>query len=191
MAQQNWTIPEGFIAWKTSIEKRLASQERRFNPRVASDLMGPVLGPFATKILDWNSDEAQFDGIVHSEPIAQNAPESGKYFMGWTNGTATGFGLQWATEYQVENVWTPQLWVRRFWDVGDGSTRMFSEWVKVNADERDEEVDEIWEPVKPIGFTAVAAPGGINCYWTGEIDGGGVIPIPGFRNLEIRANPDD
>lgn len=44
-----------------------------------------------------------------------------------------------------------------------------------------------WTPVQPIGFTCESASGGINCSWTGEIEGGGTIPIPGFRNLEIRA----
>lgn len=187
MAQTNWNTPHDFMGWKTSMEKRVTSQERRYYPRVAADIMGPVLGPFAVKVLDWNSDEAMYDGIVYSEEIALNSPEDGKFFMGWTNGNSAGFGLQWACEFVVEDVWTPWLWVRRFWEIGDGSTRMFSEWTKVNADEREDESIEPWEPVKPVGFTVEAAPGGINCYWTGEIDGGGNIPIPGFRNLEIRA----
>lgn len=188
MAQQNWTVPTDFLSWKAAIEKRLANQERRFNPRQASDIMGPVLGPYAVKILDWNSEEAMFDGIVYSEPIALNAPEDGKYFMGWTNGTSAGFGLQWATEYRVENTWTPLLWVRRFWDIGDESTRMFSEWVRVNADERDEEEEPIWQPVKPAGFTAEPWPGGIRCTWDGSTEGGARIVVPGFRNLEIVVN---
>lgn len=185
MAQTNWRTPTNFNDWKEWVEKRLANQERRFNPRVASDIMGPVLGPYAVKVLDWNADEAQFDGIIYSEPIALNAPEDGKYFMGWTNGMAAGFGLQWATEYRVENTWVPVLWVRRFWDIGDGGTRMFSEWVKVNEDERDDESDPMWEPVLPTGFTAEAWPGGIRCTWDGSLDGGARVIVPGFRNLEI------
>lgn len=177
---QNWTIPQDFKTWQGAIEKRLKTQERRPQIRTASDLMGPALGPYAVEVVDWNSDEAAFNAMIYSEPGAANTPGDG-WFIGWSTGNKGGDGLQWACTFMVNSNWKPTLWVRQFTDPTDSGMRIYTAWFPLGG----EDEDSIWDPVLPAGVTVEPWPGGIRVTWDGTIDGGGSIPLPGFRNLEI------
>jgi hypothetical protein len=112
------------------VEKRILHEERRPNIKSASDLLGPGLAPFSIWISDWNAPETTFNGLFHSEPGAFNTPVAGRYWMGSSQATADGYGLQRVTEYRgytTDVVWPRQTYVRKFFTVAE-SQRQFSPW---------------------------------------------------------------
>jgi hypothetical protein len=60
--------------WMRSQEKRVMHEERRPRVTTAADILGPGFGPTATPLLDWNAEEARFNGFFYSEGDATNAP---------------------------------------------------------------------------------------------------------------------
>lgn len=116
--------------WMREMEKRILHEERRPAVRTASDLMGPGLGPYSVLINDWNADETTFNGLFHSDPGALHTPDSARYWMGTSQATAGGYGLQRVTEYR-DGTTTPtwQTYLRKFWTLTPGATRQFSAWV--------------------------------------------------------------
>ena len=111
------------------IEKRILHEERRPNITTASDLFGPGIGPFSVFIQDWNAAETAFNGFFHSEPGAINTPDGEKYWMGTSQATVEGYGIQRVIEYRGEPPETLPTaeWIRRFYTVSGGQ-RQFTSW---------------------------------------------------------------
>jgi len=132
--QNSWRQAQTFTDLQRNTEKRVLSQERRPQIRTAADLLGPGIAAYAVEILDWNGDETAFNGFFFSGPGAINSPDplNSKWYMGQTEATPDGFGLQWATEFRdiVGNVWPPRQFIRRFFDPGSAGTRSFSAWAE-------------------------------------------------------------
>jgi hypothetical protein len=125
-------IPIDGRDWMRDVEKRVLHEERRPTIRTASDLMGPGLGPYAVEVMDWNGPETAFNGFYYSEPGAINSPDSTKYWMGFTEGNTSGYGLQ--RLYQATPDGTiavpPASYIRSFWP---GFQRQFSNWGSMGA----------------------------------------------------------
>ena len=116
--------------WMREVEKRILHEERRPHIKSASDLLGPGISPFSVLIKDWNAPETAFNGFFHSEPGAINSPIAGRYWMGTSQATADGFGLQRVTEYRgstTVTTWPRPTYVRKFFS-GAGAQRQFSTW---------------------------------------------------------------
>lgn len=132
--QNSWRVPQDFADLQRNSEKRQLNQERRPQVRTAADLLGPGLAPFAVEISDWNGDETAFNGFFWSQPGAINSPDvaNSKWYMGQSEATEDGFGLQWATEFRniAGNAWPPRSFIRRFFDPGSAGTRSFSAWAE-------------------------------------------------------------
>jgi len=101
--------------------------------RTASDLMGPGLGPRSVWINDWNAAETAFNGFFHSDPNALNSPRVDGYWMGTSQATSEGFGLQTVTEYRggtTDISWPGGTYIRKFF-TPPGGQRQFSAWALV------------------------------------------------------------
>lgn len=127
----SWTQIEDAADWMRQIEKRILHEERRPGVRSASDLMGPGLAPFSIWVNDWNAPETAFNGMFHSDPGALNSPRTDGYWMGSSQGTPDGYGLQRVTEYRNEAVWPGGTWMRKFWTTVPGASRQYSAWAQV------------------------------------------------------------
>lgn len=134
-----WRTPLTGEDWMREVEKRILHEERRPMVRTASDLLGPGIAPFSILINDWNDSQTSFNGYFHSEPNALNTPDSSKYWMGTSQATEEGFGIQRVTEYfgpSVEAKWPQPVYVRRFYTGGQaGTQRQFSPWALEAGDD--------------------------------------------------------
>lgn len=119
----NWRYVETFDDWMRMIEKRLMHEERRPSVTTASDIMGPGLGPHAVEVRDWNDDVTLFNGIFFSEPGSINSPDDNKAWIGESQATESGYGLQTVWDYQ-SGVYPPQMMVRTF-----TPEAVFGDWV--------------------------------------------------------------
>jgi hypothetical protein len=116
------------------LQKRIMHDQRRPAVTSAKDLLGPGFGPYVVEIFDWDQDSATYNGLWYSQPGATNSPLNDNYWMGMTEGTSNGFGLQWATRYRVDSgPWSPDMYVRRFYTPVDGVRRSYSNWVAVGG----------------------------------------------------------
>jgi hypothetical protein len=114
------------------LQKRIMHDQRRPAVTSAKDLLGPGFGPYVVEIFDWDQDSATYNGLWYSQPGATNSPLNDNYWMGMTEGTSNGFGLQWATRYRVDSgPWIPDMYVRRFYTPVDGVRRSYSNWQMV------------------------------------------------------------
>lgn len=139
--------------WMRNMEKRVLHEERRPQIRTAADLLGPGVAPWSVLITDWNQAETVFNGFFHSEPGAANTPRDGGYWMGTSQATTEGFGVQRVTEYrgnQTEVDWPAHTWVRRFYTSIDGSVRGYSTW----------EIEDDTQPGIMAEFAMTGAPNG-------------------------------
>jgi hypothetical protein len=112
------------------VEKRILHEERRPNIRTASDLMGPGLSPYSILINDWNAAETAFNGFFHSDPNALNTPDNTRYWMGTSQASPEGYGLQRVTEYRegrTSATWPRFTYLRKFF-TPPGAQRQFSAW---------------------------------------------------------------
>lgn len=138
MTGPNWRTNVAADDWVGSVEKRIMHSERRPTIRTAAEILGPGIAPFAIEILDWDDDATAFNGFWFSQPGAINSPDptNAKWYMGWSEGTEDGFGLQTATEFRdiPGDVWPSPAatWSRRFYDPGSAGTRAFSKWALVS-----------------------------------------------------------
>lgn len=96
------------------LEKAVMRDGQRAQPRHAADFMGPVFGPKAVEIRDWNDEAARFNGIVWSPGTALNVPDDTRSWIGRIMGTPDGFGIQEAyTLY--EEAETLDIYIRQFY----------------------------------------------------------------------------
>jgi len=126
----SWRAPQDAADWMREVEKRILHEERRPNIRTASDLMGPGLSPYSILINDWNAAETNFNGFFHTDPGALHTPDSTRYWMGTSQATPEGFGLQRVTEYQggrTDATWPRLTYIRKFF-TPPGTQRQFSVW---------------------------------------------------------------
>lgn len=100
-------------------EKRIANEQRRPMVRKASDILGPGFAPFATQLIDWNADEAAFNGYFWSDTGALNTPVGVgvSVWMGITISSGTiGFQQVWevspGTMTEKKRVWALTSGVR-------------------------------------------------------------------------------
>ena len=117
--------------WMREMEKRVLHEERRPNIRAAADIMGPGIAPYSVLINDWSADETAFNGFFHTVPGALNTPDPTRYWMGTSQATSDGYGLERVTEWQgttAEIVWPRLTYVRRFWSATPGAVRQYSAW---------------------------------------------------------------
>lgn len=146
MAVQNsWRQPVTFDDWMRDIEKRLIHEERRPSVLPAYDIVGPGLSTYCQPIDDWNADGIPVvNGFFYS--VANqvvNSPDDTTHWLGMTQATSIGQGLQRAWEY-IEDVDDdgdpdtpaiqvpvvgPDAWTRTFVTNEDG-TRTYTAWVK-------------------------------------------------------------
>lgn len=122
----SWRQAQSGSDWMREMEKRLLHEERRPGVRTAADILGPGIAPYSIPITDWNSNETSFNGYFHSLPGALNTPSELRYWMGTSQATADGSGIQRVTEYQGVPL-TYVVWVRRF-STPPGGTRIFTTW---------------------------------------------------------------
>ena len=127
----SWTQAETAADWMRQVEKRILHEERRPGIRSAADLMGPGVGPYSVWINDWNTSETSFNGFFHSDPGALNTPDSSRYWMGTSQATKEGFGLQRVSEYlggRTDALWPRLTYLRKFWTTVPGAARQWSAW---------------------------------------------------------------
>lgn len=112
--QNAYRIIQSTDDWMREMEKRLFHEERRPSIRSSSDLMGPGLGPFAVKIMDWNDEITHFNGFYYSEPGALHTPNDNKYWMGYNLVNSGGRGYQYAVNYRDASgpVTNPEVYIR-------------------------------------------------------------------------------
>jgi hypothetical protein len=127
---QDHPIPVTMQDWMRGHEKRVMHQERRPQIKKASDLLGPGFAPTATHILDWNSEEARFNGFFWSSDEADNVPdEVGPWaWLGLTISTGHhGQQITWShggTEYTTYH---------RHFHVHSNQMPVFGEWVPLGS----------------------------------------------------------
>lgn len=109
-------------------EKRIAHQERRPMVKRASDLLGPGIAPYAVQIAHWNADEATFNGTFWTAPGDTGAPDLTHWWIGQTEASSDGFGIQQVLTFHDSAVFPPLTYRRQFFDPGN-SNITYSQWV--------------------------------------------------------------
>lgn len=112
------------------LEKTVMRDAQRPQPRVAADFMGPVLGPKAVEIRDWNEEAALFNGIVWSPGTALNVPDDTRSWIGRIMGTPLGFGIQEAYTLYEESE-TLDIYIRQFYT--PVAETFFTAWTLVSS----------------------------------------------------------
>ena len=115
--------------WMRDVEKRILHEERRPQISSASDLLGPGIGAFSVPISDWNAPETAFNGYFHSTPGALNSPDPLRYWMGTSQASQDGYGIERVVEYWGNPISavTNRVYMRRFYTLLDG-TRTYTLW---------------------------------------------------------------
>lgn len=130
--QNSQRIDHTFDGWMRDVEKRSLNQDRRPEIRSASDLLGPGFSPYSVEIRDWNDDATAFNGMYHSTPGALNGPDDTSFWMGRTQGTTDGFGLQRVCQYAgIDGDARGEEWERRFFAPGAADIA-YSSWALVS-----------------------------------------------------------
>lgn len=120
-------VPQTMDDWMRSQEKRTMHEERRPRVATAQDLLGPGFGPRATRISDWNVEEARFNGFFWSTGDALNTPAAN--YMAW-------MGLAITTGHHTVQV---------LWSHGSAPTLAFTRQIHVHANEMPSFMP--WEPL--------------------------------------------
>lgn len=104
MPAQNWssTGASSLSAALRDHSKRVTHLERRRQITSADELLGPGFGPAALQVMDWNSEEASFNGYFFSEVGAINSPNTMKAWIGFTITT----GGDDTNERGLQRVWS-------------------------------------------------------------------------------------
>lgn len=151
----------------TGMQKRIRQEERRPLIRTASDLLGPGLGPYAVRLMDFNDDAAVFNGLFYAEPGAQNGPDTNRYWMGQVIANADGYGYQRMAEFRApaDPLFAPVEYIRTFTSIG--SARSYGTWLRVGSG-----------TVKKVVSTTILANTGPTVGGTGLNCASAVVPYP-------------
>ena len=90
----NWRTPIDAADFFGHQKKQDQIEKRRPVIRRAADLVGPGIGPAATRITDFNDTLATFNGFFSAEAGAANAPTTGQAYVGWVSADAELGGVQ-------------------------------------------------------------------------------------------------
>jgi hypothetical protein len=120
MTQKNWRYATNADDWFRSTEKRLMHEERRPMVREASSLLGPGFDQYAIQTFDWNATDCMSNGYFYSAAYqVQNSPDNNLDWMGITEGTSDGNGIQTVWQYKTGSDADPIVqYSRRFWSSG-------------------------------------------------------------------------
>lgn len=115
-----------FGRWQNHTERRLIAQERQ--PRIyhAYDLLGPGFGATATELLDWNQEEATFNGFFWSQIDALNSPDTSHEWLGIAvveDDNQRGIQVAWMADAGDP----PAVYLRRFENF-DAPSPLFTPW---------------------------------------------------------------
>lgn len=133
-------------------------EERRPSIQAAADLLGPGIAPHSVEVADWNAPETVFNGFFHSLPGSVNSPDASKYWMGLSQATEDGYGLQRITEYNAgttNTTWPSATYVRKFWP---GVQIQYGPWGLVQSGTGGTQGPA--GPAGPAGSTGPAGPTG-------------------------------
>lgn len=105
----NWRIPQTADDWMRSQEKRIMREERRASPLSAADLLGPGMSSHAVELMDWDAEEATFNGFFFSREGALNSPDGDKAWVGQViaRDDLTGFQHVWQGQPPVDDADLP------------------------------------------------------------------------------------
>jgi hypothetical protein len=106
-------IPQNADDWMRDLERRLTHLERRPAVSTAAEILGPAIGPQARQVLDWNSDEACFNGWLWSDETALNVPSLG-IWIGMVITTSAGHGIQQVWSHEHSGFPTPVHYIRTY-----------------------------------------------------------------------------
>lgn len=186
---RNWPVAQTQADWMRQQEKRVLHQERRPSAASASDLLGPGFGPTAVELVDWNSDEAAFNGFFWSGPGAINSPDPNAYWLGTIISQDQLFGVQ-----QIVERTGTRKYIRRFSGLGGSTVRSYTPWQSTSAN-----VTGAWSAIATVGgavptgaWTPVSMDtvthddfaGGIS---SGALAGGFRVPIDGTYRVNAGA----
>lgn len=113
--QQNWRTGTDAGDYFLHQKKQLQMADRRPVLHKASDLVGPGIGKFTTRLDDLNSVAATFDGYFSALSTAFNAPSNTENFVGVVSadeilgGVQTFWGLTSGTMYRRVFTKNPQI----------------------------------------------------------------------------------
>lgn len=114
--------------WMRSVERRLASIERRPAVQSREQILGETIAPISMQVIDWNARENLLNGWYWSEPPAANAPTLVLPLLGMAivrmvpDGTRAGIQVLWSEQA------TPVQYRRTFLLVPD-TAPSFGAWV--------------------------------------------------------------
>lgn len=91
---ENWRTEVTGLDYLTHQKKKLSVADRRPLIRKPSDIVGPGIGPSATRVTDWNDVLATFNGFFSSAAGATNAPEATLPYVGFVVSDSTLGGAQ-------------------------------------------------------------------------------------------------
>jgi len=165
----NWPIVTDADGYLRGQEKRLLRQERRPMVKQASDILGPGIAPYAVQISHWNTDEATFNGVFWTEPGDTGAPDLTHWWIGQTEASSDGFGIQQVLSFRESGTWPPLTYRRQFYDPGNGNIT-YSQWVSQHH-------IAVGDSVSSAGSTDAPGPGN---YGPWSFNGDGTISTPGF-----------
>lgn len=111
MSEKGWPVAETLPGFLQQISKEMSHQERRPGKPSAASLLGPGMAAFATRLLDWDSPAARFNGFWISEDAA-NQPQPG-VLLGLTIASRDGRVVQIALSHDVDAGKLTHLYVRR------------------------------------------------------------------------------
>lgn len=130
MTGTNWRTQVDLRDWMGDKEKRLAHLERRRQITSPQDLLGPGFGPTATQVVDWNGDDASFNGTFWSPPGALNSPDLTQSWIGITATEDNSYGVQ--TVWVYRNADLSAVYTRQFSFAVSG--RSYTPWLLVGGD---------------------------------------------------------
>lgn len=125
----NWRTPVNFEDSMRSMQKRIGALQRRPAVSTAQSLLGPGFAPHAVEIVDWNSDEAAYNGFFYSSTEALNSPDETYGWIGQTIATQK-YGIQVIRSIHdasgvVDTTLTKQ---RGFFAPGGSTPRLYQAW---------------------------------------------------------------
>lgn len=100
MTTTNYPIPTTAQDYISRLEKNALREARRPQPLSTAEILGPGVSARAVQIMDWNSEEATFNGNFWSAPGALNSPDAAVRWIGTVSAQDDFNGVQ--TVYEAQ-----------------------------------------------------------------------------------------